>query len=131
VEETDDVVNWDAPSSGRPHGGYGLACEWPQHGGPLEERPSGAQPSSLVTVTVVPAGASVDVVSDDTLERRWGGNISTRGHSRERSVSSPGVRWIVMAVVVTLPWTRQRWAVPFVHVLATTPEVKGSGTRRW
>jgi hypothetical protein len=26
--------------------------------------------------------------------------------SRERSVSSPGLRWIVMAVVVTVPWTR-------------------------
>ena len=55
---------------------------------------------------------------------------SLRGHyrdsalsSRERSVSSPGLRWIVMAVVVTLPWTKQRWALPFLCVLATTPEV--------
>src|SRR2546429_8004889 len=31
--------------------------------------------------------------------------------------------WIVMAVVVTLPWTKQRWALPFLCVLATTPEV--------
>src|SRR5260370_41883404 len=37
--------------------------------------------------------------------------------------SSPGLRWIVMAVVVTLPWTPQKWALPFVCVLATTPEV--------
>src|SRR5712691_8885401 len=28
-----------------------------------------------------------------------------------------------MAVVVTLPWTKQRWALPFLCVLATTPEV--------
>lgn len=62
--------------------------------------------------------------------RRWGSKISKRGHyrdsalsSRERSVSSPGLRWIVMAVVVTLPWTKQRWALPFLCVLATTPEV--------
>ena len=40
-----------------------------------------------------------------------------------RSVSSPGLRWIVLAVVVTVPWTRQRWALPFLCVLATTPEV--------
>ena len=39
------------------------------------------------------------------------------------AVSSPGLRWIVMAVVVTLPWTKQRWALPFLCVLATTPEV--------
>jgi DDE superfamily endonuclease len=84
----------------------------------------------LIVETFVPAGASVDLVIDETLERRWGSKISKRGHyrdsalsSRERSVSSPGLRWIVMAVVVTLPWTKQRWALPFLCVLATTPEV--------
>src|SRR5216683_4837499 len=84
----------------------------------------------LIVETFVPAGASVDFVIDETLERRWGSKISKRGHyrdsalsSRERSVSSPGLRWIVMAVVVTLPWTKQRWALPFLCVLATTPEV--------
>ena len=56
--------------------------------------------------------------------------MSKRGHyrdsalsSRERSVSSPGLHWIVMAVVVMLPWTEPRWALPFLCVLATTPEV--------
>ncbi len=39
----------------------------------------------------------------------------------QRSVSSPGLRWIVLAVVVRVPWTRQRWALPFLCVLATTP----------
>ena len=81
----------------------------------------------LIVETFVPAGACVDLVIDETLERRWGSKISKRGHyrdsalsSRERSVSSPGLRWIVMAVVVTLPWTKQRWALPFLCVLATT-----------
>lgn len=84
----------------------------------------------LIVETFVEAGASVDLVIDETLERRWGSKIRKRGHyrdsalsSRERSVSSPGLRWIVMAVVVTLPWTKQRWALPFLCVLATTPEV--------
>lgn len=84
----------------------------------------------LIVETFVPAGACVDLVIDETLERRWGSKISKRGHyrdsalsSKERSVSSPGLRWIVMAVVVDLPWTKQRWALPFLCVLATTPEV--------
>src|SRR3989440_6233893 len=84
----------------------------------------------LIVETFVPAGACVDLVIDETLERRWGSKISKRGHyrdsalsSRKQSVSSPGLRWIVMAVVVTLPWTKQRWALPFLCVLATTPEV--------
>ena len=81
----------------------------------------------LIVETFVPAGACVDLVIDETLERRWGSKISKRGHYREsalssgeRSVSSPGLRWIVMAVVVTLPWTKQQWALPFLCVLATT-----------
>jgi hypothetical protein len=84
----------------------------------------------LIVETFVPAGACVDLVIDETLERRWGSKISKRGHyrdsalsSRKQSVSSPGLRWIVMAVVVTLPWTKQKWALPFLCVLATTPEV--------
>jgi len=84
----------------------------------------------LIVETFVPADSCVDLVIDETLERRWGSKISKRGHyrdsalsSRERSVSSPGLRWIVMAVVVTVPWTKQRWALPFLCVLATTPEV--------
>jgi hypothetical protein len=84
----------------------------------------------LIVETFVPAGACVELVIDETLERRWGSKISKRGHyrdsalsSKERSVSSPGLRWIVMAVVVTVPWTKQRWALPFLGVLATTPEV--------
>lgn len=77
----------------------------------------------------MPADACVELVIDETLERRWGSKISKRGHyrdsalsSRERSVSSLGLRWIVMAVVVSVPWTKQRSALPFLCVLATTPE---------
>jgi hypothetical protein len=85
---------------------------------------------ALIRETFVQAGGTLDVVIDETLERRWGTKIRKRGHyrdsarsSRERSVSSPGLRWIVLAVVVTVPWTRQRWALPFLAALATTPEV--------
>ncbi len=84
---------------------------------------------TLIVDTFLQAGGTLDVVIDETLERRWGAKIRKRGHyrdsalsSRERSVSSPGLRWIVLAVVVRVPWTRQRWALPFLCVLATTPE---------
>ncbi|HEY6412000.1 MAG TPA: hypothetical protein VIY29_31460 [Ktedonobacteraceae bacterium] len=73
--------------------------------------------------------------------KRWNdagaARSSLRGHyrdsalsSREREVRSPGLRWIVMAVVVTLPWTKQRWALPFLCVLATTPEVSATLGKR-
>ena len=81
----------------------------------------------LILETFVQAGGAVDVVIDETLERRWGEKIGQRGHdrdsalsSRERSVSRPGLRWIVMAVVVHVPGSNPRWALPFLGVLATT-----------
>jgi hypothetical protein len=83
---------------------------------------------TLIIQTFVQAGGSLDIVIDETLERRWGPKIRKRGHyrdsalsSHERSVSSPGLRWIVLAVVVTPPWTRQRWALPFLGTVATPP----------
>jgi DDE superfamily endonuclease len=83
----------------------------------------------LIVETFVPAGASVDLVIDETLERRWGSKISKRGHyrdsalsSRERSVSSPGLRWIVMAVVVSLPWTRAEMGFTFLVRARDNPQ---------
>lgn len=87
--------------------------------------------------TFVEAGGTVEIVIDETLERRWGRKISKRGHyrdsllsSKERSVSNSGLRWISMALIVVLPWTKLRWALPFLSVLATTPAVsKALGKR--
>ena len=84
----------------------------------------------VLVQTFVIAGGVVEIVIDETLERRWGRKISKRGHwrdslrsSKKRSVSTPGLRWVTMALVVTLPWTKRRWALPFLSVLATTPKV--------
>src|SRR5260370_40188386 len=82
----------------------------------------------LIVATFVPAGESVDLVIDETLERSFGSKIRKRGHyrdsalsSRKQSVSRPGLRWIVMAVVVTIPWTKQRGALPLLVLLTTSP----------
>src|SRR6266566_9745341 len=73
----------------------------------------------VLVSTFVQAGGTVEIVMDETLERRWGRKISKRGHwrdslrsSKERSVSTSGLRWVTMALVVTLPWTKRHWALP-------------------
>jgi hypothetical protein len=78
----------------------------------------------------VQAGGTVEIVIDETLERSFGRKISKRGHyrdsllsSKECSVSNSGLRWITMALIVVLPWTKLRWALPFLSVLAPTPAV--------
>ncbi|MEO5951683.1 MAG: transposase [Chloroflexia bacterium] len=84
----------------------------------------------LLVNTFVAAGCTVEIVIDETLERRWGRKIAKRGHyrdnlqsSKEQSVSTSGLRWVVMMLVVQVPWTRRAWALPFLSVLATTPKV--------
>ena len=84
----------------------------------------------LLVSTFVGAGGTAEIVIDETLERRWGRKISKRGHyrdnlqsSKEQSVSTSGLRWVVMMLVVQVPWTRREWALPFFSVLATPPKV--------
>ena len=84
----------------------------------------------LLVNTFVGAGGTLEIVIDETLERRWGRKISKRGHyrdnlqsSKEQSVSTSGLRWVVMMLVVQVPWTHRTWALPFFSVLATTPKV--------
>ncbi len=91
----------------------------------------------LVLATFGEAGGTVTIVIDETLERRWGRKIAKRCHwrdsrvsSRKRNVTTSGLRWVVMAVIVSLPWTQQRWALPFFSVLATTPKVSRELHRR-
>jgi len=86
----------------------------------------------LLVNTFVQAGGTAEIVIDETLERRWGRKISKRGHyrdnlqsSKEQSVATSGLRWVVMMLVVQVPWTRREWALPFFSVLATTPKVSG------
>ena len=83
-------------------------------------------------------GSSLTFVIDETLERRRGRRINKRGHSRDppacsrkRSVSTRGLRWIVLTLVVTPPWTTRCRALPIpgsspgqaLSVPAPTPQV--------
>ncbi len=84
----------------------------------------------LLVATFAPVGASVTIAVDETLERRWGPQIRKRGHwrdslasSRQMQVSASGLRWLVLAMVLNVPWTPYAMALPFLSVLLTTPKV--------
>jgi len=83
----------------------------------------------LIVATFVAAGAPVTMAVDETLERRWGPQIRKRGHwrdslasSKNLSVSASGLHWLVLAVVLNVPWTPYAVALPFLSVLLTTPK---------
>lgn len=85
---------------------------------------------NLIVTTFTPVGGIVTIAVDETLERRWGPRIRKRGHwhdsrssSKRFHVSNSGLRWLVFAVVVEVPWTPYALALPFLSVLLTTPKV--------
>jgi hypothetical protein len=91
----------------------------------------------LLVRTFVAAGGALTFVIDETLERRWGRCITKRGHyrdppasSKQRAVATSGVRWIVLTLVITPPWTPRAWALPVVSVPAPPPEVSQRLGRR-
>ncbi len=84
----------------------------------------------LLVATFVSTGGIVTIAVDETLERRWGPRIRQCGHWRDSRLSSKrlhvgsrGLRWLVFAVVVQVPWTAYALALPFLCVLLTTPKV--------
>ena len=93
-----------------------------------------ARPLPLHVVTTLAPNGEVIIAIDDTIERRWCGRIEARGIYRDpvRSshghfVKTSGLRWLSLAVVVTVPFANRRWALPFLTVLA--PSARWSGKR--
>lgn len=62
---------------------------------------------------------------DETIERRWGHKIASRGIYRDavRSsgghfVKTSGLRWISVMLLTPISWAQRMWALPILTVLA-------------
>jgi len=62
---------------------------------------------------------------DETIERRWGHKITTRGiyrdpvrSSRSHFVKTSGLRWISVMLLTPISWAHRIWALPILTVLA-------------
>ena len=67
--------------------------------------------------------AELSFVVDETLERRQGKKIVYKGWFRDavRSTGnkvavSLGIRWCCLCLLVTVPWAKRKWALPFLCV---------------
>lgn len=79
----------------------------------------------LLIAAFVPVHAAIVLAADETLERRRGAKISgiscfrdAARSSRKNKVKSFGLRWVNMALLVSVPWSPRIWALPFLSVLA-------------
>lgn len=79
----------------------------------------------LLVETFVPADVPIVIGLDDTIERRWGPEISARGIYRDPVRSSKGhfvkvsgLRWLCAMLIVPVPWAGRVMALPFLTLLA-------------
>lgn len=84
-------------------------------------------------VQLLPASWPILIAVDETLERRRGKKIKAKGLYRDavRSslsnvVTSYGLKWQCMALIVALPWCKRPWALPFLTILS--PSKKSNET---
>ena len=75
----------------------------------------------LLVRTFVPQGATIEIVVDETLERRWGPHITKCAYYHDPVRSSQkywkisrGLKWLCLMLIVTPPWTNRPWALPFL-----------------
>jgi len=82
----------------------------------------------LLVVTCLAPDAPLLRAIDETLERRRGRRIRWRSRFRDpvrsgagNPVLSQGIRWLSVALLVPVPWSRRLWACPFLTVPVLAP----------
>jgi DDE superfamily endonuclease len=91
----------------------------------------------LLIATFLAAGAPLLIAADETLERRKGPKIKQKGafrdavrSSKTRTVTSFGLRWLSMMLLVPVPWSTRVWALPFLTVLAPSEQTNRANGKR-
>ncbi len=90
----------------------------------------------LLLKTFRPLGTVV-LGLDETIERRRGKKIAAKGiyrdpvrSSKSHFVKASGLRWISMMLLVTIPWAKRVWALPFLTTLAPSERYYESSVRK-
>jgi hypothetical protein len=91
----------------------------------------------LLVMVLVPPSWPVIVAADETLERRQGDQIKAKSvfrdaarSSKKHKVTSYGLRWVSMALLVPVPWSNRVWALPFLTVLAPSKKTNHANGKR-
>ena len=79
-------------------------------------------------LTLLPADAPLVLLVDEALERRRGRKIAYKGYFRDpvrstagKTVTSAGLRWRCLALLVPAPWSSRPWALPVLTVPLLAP----------
>ena len=88
-------------------------------------------------IELLPESWPILIAADETLERRRGKKIKAKGlyrdavqSSQSNVVTSYGLKWECMTLIVPLPWCKRPWALPFLTVLAPSKKSNEAEGRR-
>jgi len=77
----------------------------------------------LLLARLIPAGTQIVILVDETLERRAGKKIVYKGWFRDavrstqkKVVTTLGIRWLCLCLLVKVSWSQRPWALPFLIV---------------
>ena len=91
----------------------------------------------LLVAAFSAVGVPIIVAADETLERRQGEQIQEKGvyrdaarSSKKHLVTSFGLRWVSMMLLVRVPWSSRVWALPFLTVLAPSEATNQANGKR-
>jgi hypothetical protein len=91
----------------------------------------------LIVETCLESTSRIILAVDETLERRWGPQITILGYYRDpirstkkRVVITPGIRWLCLSIIVPLPWCKREWALPFLTVALLSPKTSAKLDKR-
>jgi hypothetical protein len=73
---------------------------------------------------LVPKNMPLEIIIDETGERRKGSKIKWLGYYRDavrstktKKAFSFGLKWVCVSLLVSLPWSQRKWALPFLIIL--------------
>lgn len=88
-------------------------------------------------VKLLPESWPILIAVDETLERRRGKKIKSKGlyrdavrSSQSHVVTSFGLKWECMMLILPLPWCKRAWALPFLTLLAPSKKSNEKAKRR-
>ena len=88
-------------------------------------------------IKLLPESWPILIAVDETLERRRGKKIKAKGVYRDavrstqsKVVTSFGLKWECMMLIVPLPWCKRSWALPFLTLLAPSKKSNEKAGRR-
>jgi hypothetical protein len=81
----------------------------------------------LIITSLLAAGQPLLLAIDDTLERRKGKKLRLKGWFRDPLSKTDSkvsaIRWVCLAILVPVPWSKRHWALPFMTVPAPSEKV--------